>query len=69
MMFLLRPKAAEPIAHVWESDELGPLCRVVSAVYVRARPDRWKLWSTPLGARPCKLCEDLARRGVRTCEE
>ena len=64
-IYLLRPKAREPIAHVWESNELGPLCRVVDPADVRARPDRWKIWRTPLGARPCKLCEDLEARQVR----
>ncbi len=69
MTYLLRPKAREPIAHVWESNALGPLCRVVDPDDVRARPDRWKLSPKSLGARPCKLCQDLADRGVRTCEE
>lgn len=59
MTYLFRPKALEPIAHVWENNDVGPLCRVVSADQVLSRPDRWKLSPKTLGARDCKLCQEL----------
>ena len=53
-VYVWRPRAHEPIIHLWIESEKASLCGQVR--YATMNTNRWALGPIPYEGRPCELC-------------